>query len=122
MLERTMTTQRLTQAIVLAAASLLWAANASAANEQRCTDLGANCVCSEPMNTNVWVDDAGDTQNWNPGDTTSSDKQCGDYNGWPHAPLSTSSPGMQAAPASSGEDIDALPAGHSLTHVLRLNT
>src|SRR5258708_7074831 len=39
------------------------------ANEIRCGQLGANCICSEPMNTATWVDGgAGNT--WNPADTT----------------------------------------------------
>jgi len=99
---------------------IFWIVNAQAANEARCTALGANCICSEPMNTNSWVD-AGSGQNWNPGDTTSSDKQCGSYNGVANAPLSTSG-GVQSSPASSGEDIAALPAGKSVTFVLRMAT
>lgn len=40
--------------------------------EQRCTDLGANCIASEPLNTNSYAYDG----NWcNPADTTGSDKQ-----------------------------------------------
>src|SRR5712692_1493750 len=97
-----------------------WIVNAQAANEARCTALGANCICSEPMNTNSWVD-AGNVQNWDPGDTTSSDKQCGSYNGVANAPLSTPG-GAESSPASSGEDISALPAGHTVTNVLRMNT
>lgn len=90
------------------------------ANEIRCGELGANCICSEPMNTNSWVD-AGSAQNWNPADTTSSDKQCGDHNGVANAPLATNS-GFQATAVSSGEDITALPSGHTLTYVLRVDT
>ena len=41
------------------------------AAEQRCSELGANCVCSEPMNTNVVVNVGA----WaNPGDSTT--KEC----------------------------------------------
>lgn len=44
---------------------------AAAAPEQRCTDLGGNCVCSEPMD----VKDGSAVQNhWNPSDSTK--KQC----------------------------------------------
>src|SRR6267143_6892286 len=70
MLERPMTTQRLTQAIVLAALSLLWATNAQA-EEQRCIGLGANCICSEPLNTTTF---AGGLGFWNPADSTT--KEC----------------------------------------------
>src|SRR5437867_4259560 len=95
-------------------------ASAQAANEARCGVLGANCICSEPMNTNSWVD-ALAGHNWNPADTTSADKQCGSYNGVANAPLSTSG-GVQSTPASSGEDIAALPADHTVTFVLRMAT
>jgi hypothetical protein len=95
-----------------------WLLNAQAANEARCIALGVNCICSEPMNTNSWVD-AGSAQNWNPADTTSSDKQCGDFNGVANAPLAG---GGAPTAASSGEDIAALPVGHTLTYVLRMAT
>lgn len=42
------------------------------AQEQRCLDLGANCVCSEPLNTNAMGFDG--TLYFNPGDSNS--KQC----------------------------------------------
>ena len=36
---------------------IFWIANAEAANEQRCNDLGANCICSEPLNTTTYTQD-----------------------------------------------------------------
>src|SRR5205823_13016163 len=70
MLERPMTAQRLTQAIVLAALSLLSATNAQA-EELRCIGLGANCICSEPLDTPTLV---GSTYWWNPADSIT--KEC----------------------------------------------
>ncbi len=88
------------------------------ANEIRCGQLGANCICSEPMNTATWVDGgAGNT--WNPADTTGSDKECSFEQG--SCPLSTTG-GLKATAVSSGEDITALPLAHTLTYVLRLDT
>ena len=118
MVKRTAPRRRLIPFII--GLGIFWNVNAQAANEARCDALGANCICSEPMNTNSWVD-AGGAQNWNPGDTTASDKQCGGYNGVANAPLSTSG-GVQSSPASSGEDITALPAAHTVTWVLRMAT
>jgi len=45
--------------------------SASAA-EKRCNDLGANCVCSEPLNTSSYV--AASSNGWNPADSTT--KEC----------------------------------------------
>jgi len=52
---------------LLLGAGMAFASPALAA-EQRCTELGANCVCSEPLNTNVL---GGGPVFINPGDTTS---------------------------------------------------
>jgi hypothetical protein len=60
----------LSAASVLAITAVLLASPALAA-EQRCTELGANCVCSEPLNTTN-LSYAGSW--YNPGDTTT--KQC----------------------------------------------
>jgi len=48
---------------------------ALAANEALCATLGVNCICSEPLNTNSWVDRNGQSF-YDPSDTTVSDKQC----------------------------------------------
>src|SRR5436309_3040298 len=40
---------------LLAAAIVAGHAAAVGAAEQRCTELGANCSCSEPLNTNSFV-------------------------------------------------------------------
>lgn len=43
------------------------------AEEQRCKELEANCVCSEPLNTNTWR--AVSSNGWSPADSTV--KECG---------------------------------------------
>jgi hypothetical protein len=57
MMGRRIQMRQLTQIIALIVMGVFWGASneASAANEQRCTELGANCVCSEPLNTNTWT-------------------------------------------------------------------
>jgi len=42
------------------------------AAEQRCNELGANCVCSEPLNTSSYA--ASGSNGWNPADSTT--KEC----------------------------------------------
>jgi hypothetical protein len=91
---------------------IFWGASneAGAANEQHCSELGANCVCSEPLNTSTyntltafWLD---------PADTTGSDKQCTRPGpSFPGAFIEDNS-GMRYVSMSSGEMITALPAGH----------
>jgi hypothetical protein len=47
---------------------IFWIANAVAANELRCTELGSNCIASEPLNTNTFVENT--SSYFNPADTT----------------------------------------------------
>ena len=54
---------------------ILISANTFSAVENRCDDLGINCVCSEPANTDTLVLDK-TTEGLNPADTISSDKEC----------------------------------------------
>lgn len=57
---------------------LLVTAEAFAAVEARCTELGANCVCSEPFLMGAGgFTQVVDQAFWNPTDTTGSDKECG---------------------------------------------
>jgi hypothetical protein len=111
--------RQLTQIIALVVLGIFWGSSneAGAAVEQRCDALGANCICSEPMNTNNWVN-TGDGQHFNPADTTSSDKQCGDFDGVANAPLASGS-GLQVTGVNSGVDVSALPAAHTVTWVAR---
>jgi hypothetical protein len=93
---------------------------AIAANEQRCNELGASCICSEPFNTNSY---SSHSTHWqNPNDTTSSDKQC--------STLGPSTPGAVIEidgglsnglvfGANNGEIWSRLPSGHRLSWVAR---
>ena len=110
MLERPMTAQRLTQAIVLAALSLLWATNAQA-EEQRCIALGANCICSEPLNTTTF---AGGPSYWNPADSTT--KECSFESAVIGAPILRNSPVFSSNDATA---MAALPPGHTMSNFLR---
>lgn len=117
MMGRRIQMRQLTQIIVLVALGIFWGApNEADAAEQRCNELGANCICSEPMNTQSYALATGTNWAWNPADTTS--LECAtsgaaggfvEVNGFP----------FQAV--SSGESIASLPAGHTNTYVLRTN-
>ena len=87
-----------------------------AANEARCATLGANCICSEPMNTATWVDRSGG-QFFDPADTTVSDKQCSS-SGVAVGAAYESGSGFTLVPTNSGEAITNLPAAHTNTWVL----
>jgi|CXWL01.1.fsa_nt_gi hypothetical protein len=99
--------------MALTALGLVWGVphQALAASESRCAALGANCICSEPLNTATYAPVNGAW--WNPGDTTTkeclSEGQGAIQNGG----------GFQYIAAASGADINALPAGHTNTYVLR---
>ncbi|HKC93473.1 MAG TPA: hypothetical protein VKB81_05565 [Nitrospira sp.] len=53
----------------LFAVAIVWLPSMAFAAEQRCTELSANCVCSEPLNTNV-LSPIGGTGYIDPGDST----------------------------------------------------
>ena len=111
---RLMTTQRLSQALVLAALSLLWATSAKP-EEQRCTALGANCVCSEPLNTTTF---AGGPDFWNPADSTT--KQCSvEAASIGGAIVRTSNTITSSADATA---LAALPPGHTVSRFVRADT
>ena len=57
-------------ALILLVSSTAYAA----APEARCTELGANCLCSEPLNTNVYTSSA--EYAWPGGDVTPDTKEC----------------------------------------------
>ncbi len=111
MSERLRTGQGRFQAVALAMLFHLGAGNAPAA-EQRCTDLGANCVCSEPLNTTTF---AGGPDFWNPADSTT--KQCSVEPASPGgAIVRTSNTITSSADATA---LAALPAGHKVARFVR---
>jgi hypothetical protein len=83
------------------------------AEEKRCKDLGANCVCSEPLNTNSYSLVAGTTWAYNPADSAA--KECA-VEGAQGGVIEDNS--FRYSPVSSGETINALPAGRTNTWVL----
>ena len=98
--------------------TLLWLvcalllASPSWASEARCDALGANCVCSEPFNTSSFTRSDGYL---NPGDSTT--KQCSyeiaNHPAWSYSDLTLGTDATALA---------RLPAGHSVTNILRRNT
>ncbi|MEK7389057.1 MAG: hypothetical protein AAB036_05110 [Elusimicrobiota bacterium] len=85
-------------------------------NEARCAELGANCVASEPLNTNIYTSASGESF-WNPADTAPSDKQASN-DGIIGAAVAEQS-GFSETPVDSGDAITALPPGHTIAWVLR---
>jgi len=101
-------------AVLLAAVLNLPSKSQAASPEQRCTELGAACICSEPLNTNTYNNVSGG-QFFDPADSTT--KQCS-TSGIGNAFVEDGS-GFRYQAVSSGEAITALPAGHTNTWILR---
>lgn len=102
--------------LVSAALILARASAASAANEARCAALGANCQCSEPMNTDSFSNPNGITWAWDPADTSASDKQCA-TSGVPGGIIESNAKRFYGT--NTGPIMTALPAGHRLSFVGR---
>lgn len=92
--------------------------NSSHSAEQRCLDLGANCVCSEPLQAtsystyvpvpNVW---------WNPNDSTI--KECdGELTGTATGYAVVRLGSFDLVPSQDATMLAALPPGHSVARVL----
>jgi hypothetical protein len=100
------------------------AAQAEAA-EGRCTELGANCKCSEPLQATSYSGWPGQAKSvyWNPNDTTT--KQCnGQFS--PTGPeigyvISRGNVGdpFDFFPTMEQAVLNALPVGHAVSRVLR---
>jgi len=118
MMARKIHIQQQTQIMVLVVLGICGglSGEAQAANEARCIELGANCIASEPLNTNVYTSASGQDY-WNPADTSSSDKQANN-DGIVGAAVSEEG-GFKETPINSGEAINALPPGHTVNWVLR---
>jgi hypothetical protein len=101
-------------AFVLAASSLLLEATDAGAQEQRCADLGANCICSEPLQMTALAN-LGDSHH-NPNDSTS--LQCtvegaGVYTGGAVVR------GSGALVSTDATAMAALPVGNTVSRFLR---
>lgn len=114
--------RQLTQITVLIMLGIFWGTpnEAVAANEARCNELGANCVCSEPFNTPTWTPaQAGVSWEFNPADTISTDKECQD-NGIPGGAYSAGSFNLIVDTAATNPTMfAALPAGATVKYVPR---
>ena len=99
------------QAVALAILLHLWASNAHA-EEQRCTELGASCVCSEPLNTTTF---AGGPDFWNPADSTT--KQCSVEPASIGGAIVRTSKTITASTDATA--MAALPSGHSVSRFVR---
>ncbi len=102
-----MRTKNFTFFLVLVTSSLLLPTEAHAA-EARCNQLGANCLCSEPFNTNQF------TRNsywFNPSDST--DKQCATDTNYPGGAIEAN-PINQVIFRNDSGALSALPSGNSV--------
>jgi|CXWL01.1.fsa_nt_gi hypothetical protein len=93
---------------------------AHGAIEQRCTDLGSACLCSEPLNTATYTAVPGAPFAWNPADTLSTEKECNLEGLGKGALFEGSASGTTDKFGTNAQAIlGTLPAGHTNTHVLR---
>ncbi len=100
----------LAAAFFTALAFFMFAASASA-TEQRCNELGASCVCSEPFNTNQYVRSGSQV---NPADSVT--KQC-TYEGNEGAVIARNA--IDVAGTNESGIMSKLPQGHSVQYVLK---
>ncbi|MEK7389373.1 MAG: hypothetical protein AAB036_06725 [Elusimicrobiota bacterium] len=97
---------------------VLGSVSSTRAAEQRCSDLGANCVCSEPFQMTGFT--VNNNTFWNPTDSTDS-KQCngeGDFLGTGFAITRGRSP-LDLFPEGNATVLSRLPAGHGVSRYLR---
>lgn len=88
-------------------------ATSSSAEEQRCKELGANCVCSEPLNTNILVK-KGDSW-YNPADSVQ--KECSKVPSIPGSALERNSNDLFGSNDSTV--LAKLPSGHQVNYFVR---
>ncbi len=99
----------------------LMIASYSPAAEKRCTELGVNCVCSEPLNTTNFVPSVYGPTWLNPADSTTKQCTAEEFND----PAATGAAITQnfGVPVVYGDNnataLAALPAGHQISYFLR---
>ncbi|MFO0701269.1 MAG: hypothetical protein U0236_18775 [Nitrospira sp.] len=102
------------QCLALGILTLVWTSNANAA-ERRCNDLGANCVCSEPLQATAYIN-YGTNSHWNPNDTTN--LEC-NGEGLPGAAVVRNAGSTVDLLASTNATaLSRLPAGHQVQRFL----
>lgn len=120
MIRRRIRMRQLTQVIALVTLGIFWgASNEAGAAEQRCNELGANCICSEPLNSATYTTLFG--YDFNPADTTT--KEC--TKATPSAPGSVleDGQGFRYVAETSGEMFTNMPnRSPSITRILRTKT
>jgi hypothetical protein len=100
--------------LLCVAAFVLHVFDAASAAEQRCGELGSNCICSEPLEATAYTL----VQNsiWNPNDSTT--KQCSQLNGGA-TPGAALVHGQTPLAGSDASVLNKLPAGHNIQRYLR---
>lgn len=87
----------------------------SEAAETRCNELGANCVCSEPLQATAYTD-YGTGEHWNPNDTSS--LECNGEGLPGHAVIRALGGTFDLIGSSNATALSRLPAGHSINRFL----
>lgn len=120
MIGRRMKMWYLGQVIVLVGLGIFWAPSSEAA-EQRCNALGANCVCSEPLQMTGYTNlDPPNGYFWNPNDSTT--LECNGGLGSAVGYAVTMQDLLNRSTISSDATIlAALPAGNTVQRFLKYN-
>lgn len=101
----------------LAGGFLVWPTRAEAEVEARCSELGANCVCSERFNVATYQKASG-INYWQPSDSATNTKPCW-VDGVTNYPIATDMD-MTNAGVNSGNAFATLPVGHSVSYVMQM--
>ena len=89
----------------------------AASPEQRCTELGANCICSEPFQMTAWS--SPQSGYWIPNDFPAT-KSCTQLPGVTGAVVSTD-PGVAPQVGTDATALAALPVGNTIARFAKMN-
>lgn len=87
----------------------------SEAAETRCTELGANCVCSEPLQATSYAN-LGSNAHWNPNDTST--LECNGEGIAGYAVVRNTGGTLDLVASTNTTALSRLPAGHSVSRFL----
>src|SRR5882762_8589504 len=104
-------------AVLIATVLLLTVQSYAASPEQRCTDLGANCICSEPFQMTAWS--SPQSGYWIPNDFPAT-KPCTQLPGTTGAVVSTD-PGVAPQVGTDATALAALPLGNTIARFAKMN-